>query len=83
MGGRMKGMLSEASQLSIWILEAGPADQRAIVLDLVKQIEIRQDRVSIILRTQTLRAMLSRGHPEREQADTETRGTRSKKTKTL
>ncbi len=52
----------------------GSGSQRAIVLDLVKQIEMRRDRVSIILRSQTLRAMLSHGHPEREQADTETPG---------
>ncbi len=70
----LKGRLSEASRLSKWFLEAGPADQRAVLLDLVKQIEMRRDRVSIILRSQALRAMLCDGLPEREQADTETPG---------
>ncbi len=73
-GGRMKGKLAEASRLNNWILEAGPADQRCFLLEVVKRIEVRRDRVSIILRTQTLRAMLSHGHPEKEQANTETRG---------
>ncbi len=70
----MKGKLAEASRLGNRVLEAGPADQRTFLLDVVKRIEMRRDRVSIILRSQTLRAMLSHGHPEREQADTETPG---------
>ena len=73
-GGRMKGKLAEASRLGNRILEAGPADQRAILLDVIKHIEIRRDRVSIILRTQTLRAMVSHGEPDNEEAKTETRG---------
>jgi len=73
-GGRLKGKLSEASRLGNRMIEAGPADQRTFLLEVVKRIEVRRDRVGIILRTQTLRAMLSHGHPETEQANTETRG---------
>ena len=73
-GRRIKGMLSEASRLSNRILEAGPADQRAILLDVIKHIEVRQDLVSIILCAQTLRAILGQGQPEREPANEKTRG---------
>jgi len=69
-GGRMKRKLSEASHLGNRILEAGPADQRAFLLGVVKHIELRRDCVGIILRTQTLRAMLSDGDPEIEEAKT-------------
>ena len=72
--GRMKGQLSEASHLGNRILEAGPADQRSFLLDVVVRIEMGHDRVSIIIRTQTLRAMLSHGHPENNEAKTETQG---------
>ncbi len=57
-GGHMKGKLSEASRLGNRILEAGPAGQRAFLLDVVKRIEMRQNCVRIILRTRTLRAIL-------------------------
>ena len=70
----MKGILSEASRLGNRIFEAGPADQRSFLLDVVERIEMGHDRVSIILRTQTMRVMLSDGHLERERANTETRG---------
>ncbi len=70
----MKGILSEASRLGNRIFEAGPAYQRSFLLDVVERIEMGHDRVSIILRTQTLRVMLSDGHLETEQANTETRG---------
>lgn len=73
-GGRMKEKLSAATSLSNQILKAGPADQRAFLLDVVKRIEIRRNRIGIILRTQTLRAMLSDGDPEEEEAKTETQG---------
>ncbi len=73
-GERMKGILSEASRLGNRIFEAGPADQRSFLLDVVERIEMGHDRVSIILRTQTMRVMLSDGHQERERANTETRG---------
>ncbi len=65
-GGRMKGKLAEASRLNNRILEAGPADQRTFLLDVVKRIEMRQNCVRIILRTRTLRAMLSPGDLENE-----------------
>ena len=73
-GGRMKGKLAEASRLGNRILEAGPADQRTFLLDMVDRIEMGHDRVSIILHTQSLCTILSHGHPETEQANTETRG---------
>jgi hypothetical protein len=72
--GRMKGQLSEASRLGNRILEAGPADQRSFLLDVVVRIEMGHDRVSIIIRTQTLCAMLSDGEPENKEAKTETQG---------
>jgi hypothetical protein len=72
-GVRMKGELSEASRLGDRILEAGPTDQRTFLLDVVKHIEIRRDRVGMIVRADTLRAMLCHSHPKREQANTETR----------
>ncbi len=67
-GERMKGMLFEAANLSNRIRGAGPAEQRELLLDVVKYIEIRRDRVRIILRTQSLSAILGCGEPGREQA---------------
>ena len=62
-GGRMKGKLAEASRLGDRMIEAGPADQRSFVLDVVKRIEMRRNHITIILRIQTLRRMLSHGEP--------------------
>ncbi|MCH8999115.1 MAG: recombinase family protein [Proteobacteria bacterium] len=73
-GGRMKGKLSEASRLGNRILEAGPADQRTFLLEVVDRIEMGHDRVGIILRTQTLRAMLNDGDPENKEAKTAAQG---------
>ncbi|MBE9554681.1 MAG: recombinase family protein [Proteobacteria bacterium] len=67
-GERMKETLSEAANLSNRILEAGPAEQRAFLLDAVKHIELRRDRVSIIIRTPSLYAVLGHGAPITEQA---------------
>jgi hypothetical protein len=68
---RMKGMLSEASNLGNRIREAGPAEQREFLLDVVMHIEIRRDRVRIILRTQSLSAILGYVDPDRDQAKTD------------
>ena len=70
-GRRMKGKLAEASGLGNRILEAGPVVQRTFLLDVVNRIEIGHDRVSITLRAQGLRAMLSHGEAENEEAKTE------------
>ena len=73
-GGRMKGKLFEASRLGNRILNSGPVDQRTFLLEVVKSIEVRRDRVSIILRSQILRRILDHGAPDNEEAKTETRG---------
>ena len=73
-GGRMKGKLAEASRLGNRILEAGPADQRTFLLEVVKRIEVRRDRVGIILRTQILCTILGHGAPDNKEAKTETQG---------
>ena len=73
-GERMKGMLFEAADLSNRIREAGPAEQRAVLLDVVQHIELRRDRVRIVLRTQSLSAVLSHGDPGGGQAKTDTPG---------
>jgi DNA invertase Pin-like site-specific DNA recombinase len=73
-GGRMKGKLAEASRLSNRMIDARPADQRTFLLDVVKRIEMRRDRVSIILRTQNLRAILGHGAPDNEEVKPETQG---------
>ena len=70
----MKGKLAEASRLGNRNLEAGPADQRTFLLEVVKRIEVRRDRVGIILRTQILRTILGHGAPDNEEAKTETQG---------
>ena len=70
-GGSMKRKLSEASRLGNRILEAGPADQRSFLLDVVTRIEIGHDHVSIILRPRTLRAILSHGDADKQKAETE------------
>ncbi len=67
---RMKGKLSEASRLGNRILEAGPTDQRSFLLDVVVRIEMGHDRVSIIIRTQTLWTILSHGDLNNEKAKT-------------
>jgi DNA invertase Pin-like site-specific DNA recombinase len=70
-GGHMKGKLAKASRLSNRMIDARPADQRTFLLDVVKRIEMRRDRVSIILRTQNLRAILGNGAPDNKEAKTE------------
>ena len=71
-GGRMKGKLAEASRQGNRILEAGPADRRTFLLDVADRIEKGHERVDIILRTQSLRTMLSDGDPENKEAKAET-----------
>ena len=58
-GESIQDMLSEAGCLANRICESRPAEQRAILVDVVKQVEVRRDRVSIVLRTQSLLAMLA------------------------
>ncbi len=60
-GEGIKGTLAEASRLADRILEAGPADQRAALLDVVERIETGRDRVTMTLQAQSLRTMLSQG----------------------
>jgi DNA invertase Pin-like site-specific DNA recombinase len=70
-GGHMKGKLAKASRLSNRMIDARPADQRTFLLDVAKRIEMRRDSVSIILRTQNLRAILGNGAPDNKEAKTE------------
>ena len=64
-GHRLKTMLSEASRLSDRTLEAGPAEQRDVLLEAVTRIEVRQDRVRIVLRAGALREMIGQGETDR------------------
>ena len=57
-GHRMKVMLSEASSLADRILKAGPSEQREVLLEMVTRIEVRQDRIRIILRADRMREMI-------------------------
>ncbi len=60
-GGGIKGTLAEASRLGDRILEAGPADQRSFLLDVVERIETGRERVTIILQARSLHRMLGQG----------------------
>ncbi|GBF25454.1 DNA-invertase hin [bacterium MnTg02] len=73
-GRRMKLKLSEASRLGNRILEAGPADQRSFLLDMVDRIEIGQDRVSIVLHTQRMCKILSHGDTDNADVKTAAQG---------
>ena len=73
-GRRMKLKLSEASRLGNRILEAGPADQRSFLLDIVDRIEIGQDRVSIVLDTQSLWRNLTHGNSDSGNVKTAAQG---------
>ncbi len=64
-GHRLKAMLSEASRLGDRILKAGPAEQRDVLLETVTRIEVRQDRVRIVLRAGALREMIGQGETDR------------------
>ena len=57
-GHRMKVMLSEASSLADRILNAGPSEQREVLLEMVTRVEVRQDRIRIILRADRMREMI-------------------------
>jgi len=73
-GGHMKRDLAEGSRLGQRILEAGPVDQRGFLLDVVDRIEIGRDRVSILLRTRTLRPLLSQGNADTAMVETAEQG---------
>ena len=62
----------KASRLGDRILEAGPTDQRAFLLNVVKRIEMRRDCVSVHLCSQTMRWMLSHGDTDHQMTKTET-----------
>jgi len=74
-GRRMKGELAEASRLGNRLLEAGPADQRSILLEVVKRIDVCRDRLGIDIDTQRLLEMLNHGASDIEEAKTEARET--------
>ena len=65
-GRRLKMMLSKASQLGNRTLEAGPAEQREFLLEVVDHIEVRRNRIRIILRANSLRGMIGKGESEKE-----------------
>jgi site-specific DNA recombinase len=60
-GGGIKGTLAEASRLGGRVLEAGPADQRSVLLDVVERIETGRDRITMVLRTRSLSKLLGQG----------------------
>ena len=60
-GSRMKVMLSGAASLADRIHKAGPSKQREILLEMVIRIEVRKDRIRIILQADRLREMIGEG----------------------
>jgi site-specific DNA recombinase len=64
-GPRLKAMLSEASRLGDRIRKVGPAEQRGVLLETVARIEVRQDRVRIVLHADALREMIGQGKTDR------------------
>ncbi len=73
-GGRIKGRLAEASRLGDRMIEAGPAERRAFLLGMVERVEMRRDRVTIILRMRALRRMLGHGGLESQREEAGTNG---------
>ncbi len=69
-GASMKEILAEARCLGDRFQKDGPAEQRAFLLEVVKSVEVQQNRVSIILRPQVLHAMLSRGRFDHDKVKT-------------
>ena len=59
--GQLKALLGKAEQLADQIAQAGPAEQRGILLDILDHIDARQDRVRIVFRTHPLRSMMEDG----------------------
>ncbi len=57
-GHRLKSMLSKAARMGDRMFKAGPNKQRGFFLEVVTRIEVQQDRVRIILRTDALREMI-------------------------
>ena len=64
---RLKVMLSGAASLADRILKAGPSEQREVLLEMVISIEVRQDRIRIILRKDRLREMIGEGQSHKTQ----------------
>ncbi|MPY72920.1 MAG: resolvase [Alphaproteobacteria bacterium] len=60
----IEATLLRACQLRKDLQAAGPADQRAMLLDLVARIEVAQHRVRIVLRMRVLRDRLGISEPE-------------------
>ncbi len=63
-GHRLKAMLFEALRLGDRMLKAGPAEQRGFLLEMVTRIEVRQDRIRIVLRADALREMIGQGETD-------------------
>ena len=59
--------ISGAASLADRILKAGPSEQREVLLEMVIRIEVRQDRIRIILRTDRLREMIGEGQSHKTQ----------------
>jgi hypothetical protein len=51
-------MFTGAASLADRITKSGPAEQRRILLEMLENIDVRQDRVGIVLRTNALRSMI-------------------------
>ncbi len=69
-GASIQEMLSEARRLGDRFQKNGTANQRSFLLEVVKRVEVQQNRVSIIQRSQVLHAMLRHGRLDDVKAKT-------------
>jgi DNA invertase Pin-like site-specific DNA recombinase len=67
--GHLKALLAKAARLTDRMTPAGPAEQREFLLEVVDNIEVREDRIRIVLRAHTLRAMMGKASPEKERGE--------------
>lgn len=67
--GRLKAMLSKAMRLGARIRMTGPAEQRALLLEVVRRIEVHRDRLSITLLAESLNALIGQGSNRERTSD--------------
>jgi hypothetical protein len=65
----IEAICARARQLRKDLQAAGPADQRAMLLDLVGRIEVTQHRIRIVVRMSLLRHRLGISEPDQPAAD--------------
>ena len=61
---RISAILSKATRLGDRIRDAGPGEQRQLLLELVSRIDVQQDRLRVTLCAESLRSRIGHGNDQ-------------------